>query len=135
FLRYAAESNLKEITLECGGKNPAIVLDDAENLDRVAAHIVNGAFWNMGENCSASSRLIVQTGVKEKLLTRILAHAREWPMGDPLDPENRVGALVSQAHFDKVRSYLEMGHEILMGGEAKDGFVSPTILDITDRDA
>ncbi|MDP0926996.1 aldehyde dehydrogenase [Paracoccus onubensis] len=135
FLRYAAESNLKEITLECGGKNPAIVLDDAENLDRVAAHIVNGAFWNMGENCSASSRLIVQTGVKEELLTRILAHAREWPMGDPLDPENRVGALVSQAHFDKVRSYLEMGHEILMGGEVKDGFVPPTILDITDRDA
>ncbi|RJE84986.1 aldehyde dehydrogenase [Paracoccus onubensis] len=135
FLCYAAESNLKEITLECGGKNPAIVLDDAENLDRVAAHIVNGAFWNMGENCSASSRLIVQKGVKEELLTRILAHAREWPMGDPLDPENRVGALVSQAHFDKVRSYLEMDHKILMGGEAKDGFVSPTILDITDRDA
>jgi gamma-glutamyl-gamma-aminobutyraldehyde dehydrogenase len=60
FLRYAAESNLKEVTLEMGGKNPAIVLDDAENLDRVAAHVVNGAFWNMGENCSASSRLIVQ---------------------------------------------------------------------------
>jgi gamma-glutamyl-gamma-aminobutyraldehyde dehydrogenase len=53
-------SNLKEVTLEMGGKNPAIVLDDAENLDRVAAHVVNGAFWNMGENCSASSRLIVQ---------------------------------------------------------------------------
>ncbi|MGA1614727.1 MAG: aldehyde dehydrogenase family protein, partial [Lutimaribacter sp.] len=62
FLRYAAESNLKEVTLEMGGKNPALVLDDAENLDRVAAHIVNGAFWNMGENCSASSRLIVQRG-------------------------------------------------------------------------
>ncbi|MGC1429144.1 MAG: aldehyde dehydrogenase family protein, partial [Albidovulum sp.] len=95
FLRYAAESNLKEVTLEMGGKNPAVVLDDAENLDRVAAHIVNGAFWNMGENCSAASRLIVQEGVKEALLARILAHAREWPMGDPLDPANRVGALVS----------------------------------------
>jgi gamma-glutamyl-gamma-aminobutyraldehyde dehydrogenase len=76
FLSYAAESNLKEVTLEMGGKNPAIVLDDAENLDRVAAHVVNGAFWNMGENCSASSRLIVQAGVKDALLERIRAHPR-----------------------------------------------------------
>ena len=135
FLRYAAESNLKEVTLEMGGKNPAVVLDDAENLDRVAAHIVNGAFWNMGENCSATSRLIVQKGVKEALLKRIMAHAREWPMGDPLDPVNRVGALVSKAHFDKVSSYLGKGPKVLMGGEAKDGFVEPTILDLADRTA
>ncbi len=134
FLRYAAESNLKEVTLEMGGKNPAVVLDDAENLDRVAAHIVNGAFWNMGENCSASSRLIVQKGVKDALLARIMAHAREWPMGDPLDPANRVGALVSKAHFDKVASYLSKGPKVLMGGTAKDGFVEPTILEV-GRDA
>ncbi|MDV7270808.1 aldehyde dehydrogenase [Thioclava sp. A2] len=135
FLRYAAESNLKEVTLEMGGKNPAIVLDDAENLDRVAAHIVNGAFWNMGENCSASSRLIVQKGVKDALLDRIYAHAREWPMGDPLDPVNRVGALVSAAHYDKVCSYLDKGQKVLLGGKAKAGFVEPTILDVSDRDA
>ncbi|MEJ6815385.1 MAG: aldehyde dehydrogenase, partial [Octadecabacter sp.] len=135
FLGYAAESNLKEITLEMGGKNPAVVLDDAENLDRVAAHIVNGAFWNMGENCSAASRLIVQKGIKDELIKRIKAHAREWPMGDPLDPANRVGALVSKAHFDKVCSYLEKGPTILMGGTAKDGFVEPTILDMSDLDA
>ena len=48
FLEYSAQSNCKEIVLEMGGKNPAIVMDDAENLDRVAQHIVNGAFWNMG---------------------------------------------------------------------------------------
>ncbi|WP_323007052.1 aldehyde dehydrogenase [Pseudorhodobacter sp.] len=130
FLRYAADSNLKEVTLEMGGKNPAVVLDDAENLDRVAAHIVNGAFWNMGENCSASSRLIVQKGVKDALLGRIIAHAREWPMGDPLNPANRVGALVSKAHFDKVASYLGKGPKVLLGGLAKDGFVEPTILEV-----
>jgi gamma-glutamyl-gamma-aminobutyraldehyde dehydrogenase len=135
FLRYAAESNLKEVTLEMGGKNPVVVLDDAENLDRVAAHVVNGAFWNMGENCSASSRLVVQKGVKDALLTRIAAHVREWPMGDPLDPVNRVGALVSQAHFDKVASYLGKGAKVLVGGKAKDGFVEPTVLDIADREA
>ncbi|HBS99773.1 MAG TPA: aldehyde dehydrogenase [Citreicella sp.] len=130
FLRYAAESNLKEITLEMGGKTPAVVLDDAENLDRVAAHVVNGAFWNMGENCSASSRLIVQKGVKDALLDRIKAHAREWPMGDPLDPQNRVGALVSAAHFDKVRSYLGKVPMVVMGGRAEAGFVEPTILEV-----
>ena len=134
FLRYAAESNLKEVTLEMGGKNPAVVLDDAENLDRVAAHVVNGAFWNMGENCSASSRLIVQKGVREELLKRITAHAREWPMGDPLDPVNRVGALVSKAHYDKVCSYLGKGTKVILGGNAKDGFVEPTILEVA-RDA
>lgn len=135
FLRYAADSNLKEVTLEMGGKNPAVVLDDAENLDRIAAHVVNGAFWNMGENCSASSRLIVQRGIRDALLKRIEAHLREWPMGDPLDPVNRVGALVSPAHFDKVASYLGKGQKVLMGGTAKGGFVEPTVLEITDRDA
>ncbi|WP_045320341.1 aldehyde dehydrogenase [Limimaricola cinnabarinus] len=134
FLRYAAESNLKEVTLEMGGKNPAVVLDDAENLDRVAAHVVNGAFWNMGENCSAASRLIVEKGVKDALLERIAAHVREWPMGDPLDPANRVGALVSTAHFDKVASYLEKGARILIGGRAEGGFVEPTVIEVA-RDA
>ncbi|EEB83483.1 aldehyde dehydrogenase [Roseobacter sp. GAI101] len=135
FLGYAAKSNLKEVTLEMGGKNPAVVLDDAENLDQVAAHIVNGAFWNMGENCSATSRLIVQKGVKDTLLARIAAHIREWPMGEPLDPANRVGTLVSAAHFDKVRAYLETDAKVLIGGKAQDGFVEPTVLDITNRAA
>jgi len=135
FPRYSADSNLKEVTLEMGGKNPAVVLDDAENIDRVAAHLVNGAFWNMGENCSASSRLIVQRGIKDALLKRMVAHAREWPMGDPLNPENRVGALVSKAHFDKVASYLEKGQKVVLGGKAKDGFVEPTIIDVADRKA
>jgi gamma-glutamyl-gamma-aminobutyraldehyde dehydrogenase len=131
FLRYSAESNLKEVTLEMGGKNPAVVLDDAENLDRVAAHIVNGAFWNMGENCSASSRLIVQKGVKDDLLKCIVAHAREWPMGDPLDPANRVGALVSKQHFEKVCSYIENGSKVIFGGKADKGFVEPTVLEVS----
>ncbi|UFI04638.1 aldehyde dehydrogenase [Roseibium aggregatum] len=130
FLRYAADSNLKEVVLEMGGKNPSVVLKDAENLDRVAAHVVNGAFWNMGENCSASSRLIVEEDIKEALLERILAHAREWTMGDPLDPEHRVGALVSNDHFAKVSSYLDKGAKVLMGGGSRDGaFVEPTVLE------
>ena len=130
FLHFAADSNLKRVVLECGGKNPAVVLDDAEDLDLVAEHVVNGAFWNMGENCSASSRLIVEEDIKEALLERILAHAREWTMGDPLDPEHRVGALVSSDHFAKVSSYLDKGAKVLMGGGSRDGaFVEPTVLE------
>jgi gamma-glutamyl-gamma-aminobutyraldehyde dehydrogenase len=140
FLRYAADSNLKRIVLECGGKNPAVVMADAEDLDLVAEHIVNGAFWNMGENCSATSRLIVHASVKEELLARIGAYMREWKMGDPLDPENRVGALVSQAHFAKVKSYLDqVGAEKLAfahgGGTEKGIFVEPSVVDGVGRDS
>ncbi len=131
FLRYAADSNLKEVVLEMGGKNPCIVLEDAENLDRVASHVVNGAFWNMGENCSAASRLIVQASIKDALLARILAHAREWSLGDPLDPETRIGALVSKAHFDKVAGYLKAGVKTHLGGGTEGGaWVEPTVMDV-----
>ena len=134
FLTYAGDSNAKEVVLEMGGKNPAIVMDDAESLDRVAAHVVNGAFWNMGENCSATSRLIVHARVRDALLDRIAAHAREWPLGDPLDPETRLGALVSERHFDKVRGYLDQAPSILFGGKADKGFVEATVVDLPDND-
>ncbi len=137
FLHYAADSNLKEVVLEMGGKNPCIVLDDAENLDRVAAHVVQGAFWNMGENCSAASRLIVQSGIKPALLDKIAAHIREWPMGDPLDPSVRIGALVSKAHFDKVTAYLKSAKDgtVHFGGDTVDGtHVQPTLVEISSSD-
>lgn len=136
FLRYSSESNLKEIVLEMGGKNPCIVLEDAENLDRVAFHVVNGAFWNMGENCSAASRLIVHEKVRDALMERIQAHAREWRMGNPLDPENRIGALISRNHFDKVCAYLKAAREkdfLLGSGKAENGYVEPTILSVSSN--
>jgi gamma-glutamyl-gamma-aminobutyraldehyde dehydrogenase len=134
FLSYAGESNAKEVVLEMGGKNPCIVMDDAENLDRVAAHIVNGAFWNMGENCSAISRLIVHKSVKGELLDRITAHAREWPLGDPMDPETRLGAMVSKAHFEKVAGYLKDAPSAIVGGGTDAGaFVEATVLEVPDN--
>lgn len=138
FLHYSADSNLKEVVLEMGGKNPCIVMDDAERLDEVAAHVVNGAFWNMGENCSAASRLIVHKDIKATLLDKVIALAREWKVGDPLDPTVRVGALVSKAHFDKVCGYIAKAHEekILFGGDVIDGaFVEPTIVEVSGNDA
>ncbi|MEH6578465.1 MAG: aldehyde dehydrogenase [Amphritea sp.] len=134
FLRYAADSNLKKVVLELGGKNPCIVLDDAEDLDKVAEQVVAAAFWNMGENCSAGSRLIVQEGIKEQLLERMKAHAREWNTGDPLDPNNQLGAMIDKGHFGKVAGYLqqgkESGYDVVLGGETLDGiYVQPTIFD------
>ena len=122
------------MVLECGGKNPAVVMNDVEDLDLVAQHVVNGAFWNMGENCSASSRLIVHAEVREALLERIGAQLREWRMGDPLDPRNRLGALVSPAHFEKVRAYLDQARTerlaVRFGGSTEAGiFVEPTVVD------
>lgn len=134
FLSYAAESNAKEVVLEMGGKNPCVVMDDAENLDRVAQHVVNGAFWNMGENCSASSRLIVHKAVKDELLSRIASHAKHWNIGNPLDPATRLGALVSKQHFDKVCSYLKHTDQALIGGQAHDGvFVEATVVEIPNN--
>ena len=134
FLRYAADSNLKKVVLELGGKNPCIVLDDAEDLDKVAEQVCAAAFWNMGENCSAGSRLIVQAGVKEQLLERIKAHARDWNTGDPLDPTKQLGAMIDAGHFAKVSGYLDegksAGHEVVLGGDTMDGiFIQPTVFD------
>lgn len=137
FLHYSADSNLKEVVLELGGKNPCIVLNDAEDLDAIAAHVVNGAFWNMGQNCSAGSRLIVHRDIQDKLMERVQAHARKWIVGDPLNPEVRVGALISPAHFGKVRAYLEVAQseKILLGGNVvSNGFIEPTIVQ-TARDS
>ncbi|WP_028219416.1 aldehyde dehydrogenase [Paraburkholderia oxyphila] len=131
FLAYSAESNLKEIVLEMGGKNPCIVMSDATDLEAVAGHIVNGAFWNMGENCSAISRLIVHRDIKSSLLDKITKLAEEWRVGDPLDPAHRIGPLISQQHYEKVASYLADEVNVLYGGKTSEGrYVHPTVIDV-----
>lgn len=127
FLHYAADSNLKKVVLECGGKNPALVFDDAENLDHVAGHVVNAAFWNAGQNCSATSRLIVHKAVKKPLLEKIAARMRDWKTGDPLDPANHIGALIDAGHCAKVRGYL--------GSKDKGPYVEPTLRAVAPEDA
>lgn len=134
FLHYAAESNLKKVVLECGGKNPALVFNDADDIAAVAGHVLNGAFWNMGENCSATSRLLVQEEVKEALLAEMAKQIGGWTMGNPLDPNNRLGTMISPDHFSKVSSYLDTarqeGLRVLHGGNTEQGaYVQPTIID------
>ena len=126
FLRYAADSNLKKVVLECGGKNPAVVFDDAENLDHVAEHVVNAAFWNAGQNCSATSRLIVHTSVKTELMEKITARLRDWKTGDPLDPATHIGALIDADHCAKVRGYLQ--------DKGDSPFVEPSIFEVSADD-
>jgi gamma-glutamyl-gamma-aminobutyraldehyde dehydrogenase len=137
FLEYSAKSNLKRIVLECGGKNPCIVLDDAECLDVVARHATQAVFWNMGENCSSNSRLIVHEKIKDRLIEQILVKLRDWPLGDPLDPANRLGAIVSKEQFDTIMGYINKGKaegaKVISGGNAhnlgKGYFIEPTIFD------
>ena len=144
FLKYSAESNLKEIVLECGGKSPQVVFEDAD-LDGIESHILAAAFWNMGENCSCGSRLIVHSSLKDKLLERLKQGLSQWKVGLPTDPETQIGPLVEKAHFDKVCSFLDdakkQGAKLAHGGrihsELGSGwYVEPTIFDevkSTDR--
>ncbi len=141
FLKYSAESNLKRIILECGGKCPQVVFEDAPDLDAVAAHVVSAAFWNMGENCSSGSRLIVHRKVKDELVARVVEQARAWKVGDPLDPANRLGSMIERAHLEKVLGYIESGlgegARLIMGGhrileETGGYFTEVTIFDEVD---
>ena len=136
FLRYAAESNMKQVTLECGGKNPAIVMNDAENLEAVAAHIANGAFWNLGQNCSATSRVIVHKDIKDALVEKLSHHVKEWRQGEPLDPSNKLGVLVDSAHQAKVQSYLDKAAKAKLPILAKSGYdgIGPIIFDVDRHD-
>jgi len=137
-LKHSAESNLKRIVLELGGKNPQVVFDDAEDLDHVARQALAAVFWNMGENCSSGSRLLVQRSFKDKLLARMIELSGEWTVGDPQDPATRIGPLVEDAHMKRVLSYIDIakreGANLVLGGgrtlpETGGYFVQPTIFD------
>ena len=143
FLRYASESNLKRVMLELGGKSPQLVMDDVANLDVVVDQATNAIFWNMGENCSAGSRLIVHRGIRDELVERLVTATAAWVVGDPLDPSTRVGALISRAHLERVLGYVDgarkEGARVAVGGsrvrESSGGhFVEPTVLDRVTND-
>jgi 4-(gamma-glutamylamino)butanal dehydrogenase len=138
FLQYSAASNMKRIVLECGGKSPQIVFGDAPDLDVVAEEVVTSGYWNMGENCSAGSRLLVQRSIKEDLLARVIERSSAWQVGDALDEETRIGPMIELAHLEKVLNYVDSGlHEganLVVGGtrllENSGGFfIGPTIFD------
>lgn len=137
FLKYSAESNLKEIVLECGGKSPQVIFEDAD-LDRITNDVLAAAFWNMGENCSCGGRLIVHEKIKDALLERLTAGLKDWKVGDPTDPSVSIGPMIEEAHFDKVRSFIDetaaSDARLVHGGQIETElgsgwYIHPTIFD------
>ncbi|MFD5230084.1 aldehyde dehydrogenase [Streptomyces qaidamensis] len=141
FLRYAADSNLKRVWLELGGKSPNIVLPDAPDLDKAAATAAWGIFFNQGEMCTAPSRLLVHSSIAERVSEAVVRRARELRVGDPLDPETEMGALVGRAHLDRVSDHIrhgvDEGARLRTGGDrvlAETGgtYLEPTVFDRVD---
>jgi acyl-CoA reductase-like NAD-dependent aldehyde dehydrogenase len=135
---FAAQSNLKRVSLECGGKSPNIVMADYPDLARAARAAAAAIFFNQGEMCSAGSRLLVQEAVREPLLQEISRIGRSMAPGDPLDPHTTLGAMVDETQTLRVMDYIASGRNegarVALGGErVRQGsggyYIEPTIFD------
>jgi len=132
----ASAGNLKRVSLELGGKSPAIVFDDAD-LELAAAGVAGAIFFNHGQCCCAGSRLFVAPGVREELVERVSEIAQNTRLGDGFDPETEMGPMVSKEQYERVTSYIssgsEQGAQLTVGGvERPEGlpkghFVRPTV--------
>jgi len=137
FLVYSAESNAKEVCLEMGGKSAAVVLEDATDIPRIAEIQANAIFWNMGENCTANSRIIVHHRLYDELIAELAKQAATWVVGDPLEPATQNGPLVSGEHLAKVTGLVETGKaqggRLVCGGAPAEGLMfQPTVFaDVT----
>jgi acyl-CoA reductase-like NAD-dependent aldehyde dehydrogenase len=143
FLRYAGESNMKSVSLECGGKSPQLIMADASNLDEAASSVASGIFYNAGQTCHAGSRVLVDRRIKDDLLERLIAFAEDMPPGDPLDPATQLGTIVDDKQMERVLGYMDVGRRegasVAVGGkralEESGGFyVEPTIFDGVRQD-
>ncbi|MFG0381381.1 aldehyde dehydrogenase family protein [Pseudomonas sp. zbq_18] len=130
----AAAADIKNISLELGGKSAFIVFDDAD-VDAAVEWIMFGIFWNQGQVCSATSRLLVQEGIAPRLLERLVEETRRIRIGSGLEPGVLLGPLVSAGQYQKVMGMIEQGCQearLLTGGKRpahleQGFFVEPTI--------
>ncbi len=142
-MRAAANSNLKHLSLELGGKSPFIIFSDAD-----IEHAVDSAcmtiFYNQGQTCTAGSRLFVQNSIKNKVITLIKEKVNKIIIGAPLREDIHLGAIVSEEQYKKVLSYIDLGKSegasIICGGSAEsiidfeDGYyIQPTVFDQVDN--
>jgi aldehyde dehydrogenase (NAD+) len=134
-MKYAAESNLKRVTLELGGKSPNIVFADAD-LEAAATSSPMGVFANTGQDCCARSRVLVEQSVYDRFLEMYVEATRAIAVGDPLAEETQVGPMVSAGQRESVERYVAMAREeggrILCGGDrprAPGYYLSPTVVD------
>ncbi|MGH8253644.1 MAG: betaine-aldehyde dehydrogenase [Steroidobacteraceae bacterium] len=137
-----AAPTLKQVTLELGGKSPILVFADAD-LDNAVSGALLGNFYSAGEVCSNGTRVFVERSVAREFIARLLPRVRALKIGDPLDAATQVGALISEAHMNKVLGYIEAGRKagarVLAGGQRvtrgalrKGWFVEPTVFDRCD---
>ncbi|MFP3567994.1 aldehyde dehydrogenase [Paraburkholderia sp. SIMBA_030] len=137
-MQYAGQSNLKRVWLELGGKSPNIVMPDCPDLDRAANAAAGAIFYNMGEMCTAGSRLLVHQDIKDVFLDKLIAAARSYTPGNPLDPQTSMGAIVDNVQLERVLGYIEAGRaeaKLLLGGarvkqETGGFYIEPTIFEI-----
>jgi aldehyde dehydrogenase (NAD+)/betaine-aldehyde dehydrogenase len=137
-MRLCAEP-IKRLSLELGGKSPSLVFADA-NLDDAIPSSVYAIYYAAGQSCDARSRLLVEKPIYDEFVSRFTATAGKLKVGDPLDTETQMGALISEAHRQKVHGFVEQGRdegvEIVTGGELPDGkgtFYPPTVLSQVDN--
>jgi alpha-ketoglutaric semialdehyde dehydrogenase len=130
------------VQLEMGGKNPLVVLDDAD-LDRAVTCAIDGAFFSTGQRCTASSRIIVTEGIHDRFVDALADKARSLKVGDALDPETKIGPAVTQDQLDQNLRYVKIardeGGKVLTGGEPltldKRGYyMAPTVIADTAPD-
>ena len=134
-LLKASADDIKRVSLELGGKSPNIVFDDAD-LAKAADAAVKGGFGNAGQSCSARTRLFLQRGIEDEFMDLFMSAARQFRVGDPMDPATEMGPLVSEAQWKSVKSYVDIGEEegatVVLGGDRPDdattgSFFAPTI--------
>ncbi|GAA3212696.1 hypothetical protein GCM10020256_12300 [Streptomyces thermocoprophilus] len=138
FLRYAADSNLKRVWLELGGKSPNIVLPDAPRPGQGRRHRRVGHLLQPGRDVHRPSRLLVHRSVADRVTEAVVARARALRVGDPLDPATEMGALVGRAHLDRVLGHIRTGADagarLRTGGtptrtETGGYYLEPTVFD------
>ena len=135
-MELSGRSNGKPLLLECGGKSPQVVFNDAADLDAVADAVVQSVVHNQGQVCSAHTRLIAHEDIKDTLLEKVLRRASQYQPGDPLHENTTFGPLASPTQRDRVKVYIEQGLKagataVLKGTVRESGgcYVSPTIFD------
>jgi acyl-CoA reductase-like NAD-dependent aldehyde dehydrogenase len=133
-----AAQSLKRVSLELGGKSPSIVFADAD-LDAAVIGSLWGIYYSAGQSCEARSRILVQEEAYDAFASAFAEKAKALAVGDPLADDTKIGSLISRAHADKVRNFVELGvsegGELLAGGELSlddgldaDAFVAPTVI-------
>ncbi|ORZ15064.1 aldehyde dehydrogenase domain-containing protein [Absidia repens] len=139
-MKAAAESNLKKVTLELGGKSPNIIFDDAD-LDKAVKWAHFGIFFNHGQCCCAGSRVYVQEGIYDRFLEKFKKATEETRVGDPTDESTFQGPQISQLQYDRIMGYIESGKDegakVYLGGARhgdKGYFIQPTVFtDVTPK--